>query len=272
MKAGEFHFAVGTTGSTTLILQTMLPALLLATQPSRFILEGGTYNPLAPPYEFLERAFLPLLARMGARVQIHLERPGFYPRGANKIVAHIQPCERRLPLTLTERGAVRQTTATVLLARLLRHIAERELAVVHRALSWPPESLLLREIPDSRGPGNVVLLEVESAQVTEVFSAVGRLGVRAEAVALNAVRQLQRYLATDAPVGEHLADQLLLPLALAGSGRFRTRSLSNHARTNLEIIRHFIPVSFDVEPEGGDLCRVTVGPIPRDGGMPSATT
>lgn len=249
VEAGVYHFAIGTAGSTTLILQTVLPALLSASGPSRVTLEGGTHNPKAPPFEFLERAFLPLLARMGARVEVSLPRAGFYPAGGGRIEAVIHPAERLAPLDLLERGEVRGRRGTVLLANLPGHIAERELRHLSQHTSWPEGALEIRRV-DSAGPGNAVLLELESEAVTEVFTSIGEVGLAAEKVADLAVQEMRTYLTAGVPVGEHLADQLLLPLALAGGGSFRTLPLSLHARTQIDLIPRFLDVRFEVEEDG----------------------
>ena len=108
------------------------------------------------------------------------------------------------------------------------------------------------------------MIELEAKHVTEVFTAFGQLGVRAEAVAKEAVRQADEYLAATAPVGQHLADQLLLPLGIAawqgsGGGVFRTGELSTHATTHLEILRMFLEIKIRVEPEDHGQCVVHVG-------------
>jgi RNA 3'-terminal phosphate cyclase (ATP) len=247
---GEHHFAIGTAGSTTLILQSILPALLRASAPSRVTLEGGTHNPMAPPFEFLDRTFLPLLNRMGAKVEATLERPGFYPAGGGRFTVTIEPAPRLTGLELLERGEIRHRRGSVILANLPRHIAERELKHLAQATGWAPDCFALRTV-DSPGPGNVVLLELESDALTEVFAGFGEIGVAAEAVADKAVQEMRRYLAAGVPVGEHLADQLILPLALAGSGTFATLPLSRHATTQVELIPRFLPVRIEVERTGG---------------------
>jgi RNA 3'-terminal phosphate cyclase (ATP) len=259
VKAGDYHFAVGTAGSTGLVAQTVLPALLTAAAPSTLTLEGGTHNPAAPPFDFLARAFLPLVARMGPRVEAGLDRPGFYPAGGGRCVFRVTPAPRLAPLALLERGVLRRRRARALVARLPRRIAERELAVVRARLGWSEAEVEAAVVDDgTRGPGNVLLLEVESEHVTEVFSAFGEQGVRAETVAERAVRETRRYLAAGAPVGPHLADQLLLPLALAGAGAIRTIALTSHARTNLAVIRAFVPTPVAVAGERDDV-RVEFG-------------
>src|SRR5262245_60469773 len=124
---GNHHFSIGTAGSTTLILQTVLPALILASGPSHLVLEGGTHNPMAPPFEFLDRAFLPLLRRMGPAVDVTLERAGFYPAGGGRLSVTVQPVGHLQGFDLLERGDLRNQRGIVLLANLPAHIADREL-------------------------------------------------------------------------------------------------------------------------------------------------
>ena len=245
--AGDYHFAVGTAGSATLVLQTVLPALLTAPSASTLVLEGGTHNPMAPPYPFLADTFLPLINRMGPEVEVTLERPGFYPAGGGRLRVEIRPCEHLQGFELLERGEVRVRKATAVVARLPRHIGERELRVVRKKMGWADSELHLEEIEDSHGPGNAVVLQVGSENLTEPFIGFGELRVRAEAVAQRAIRDLRRYLKSEAPVGEYLADQLLLPLALAGGGSFASLPLSRHAMTQIELVRRFIDIPIEVE-------------------------
>src|SRR6266853_3314604 len=72
---GNYRFAVGTAGSAILVLQTVLPALLTASGHSTLTLEGGTHNPMAPPFDFLARSFMPLIRRMGPTVDLELRNP-----------------------------------------------------------------------------------------------------------------------------------------------------------------------------------------------------
>ncbi len=238
--SGDYHFSVGTAGSATLVLQTVLPALLTADGRSTLALEGGTHNPFAPPYDFLVKSFLPLIRRMGAKVEAKLERPGFYPAGGGLMTVTIEPAATLTGFDLLERGEITRQSSRVLLSRLPRHIAERELKVIERRLNWPAECLSIEEVTTSPGPGNVVLIEIGSAEVTEVFTSFGQRGVKAETVASRAVQQALDYIAANVPVGEHLADQLLLPLALAGGGMFRTTPPTQHTQTNIEVIKLFL--------------------------------
>ncbi|MEO6327104.1 MAG: RNA 3'-terminal phosphate cyclase, partial [Thermoanaerobaculia bacterium] len=154
-QGGEYEFSVGTAGSTTLVLQTILPALLVAEHPSRIRLCGGTHNPLAPPFDFLQRVFVPLVNRMGPKMEASLVRPGFYPAGGGECVVTVEPCRKLSRIDLTERGAVLRRLACATVSRLPRSIAERELACVAGLLGWGPESLSAVQA-ESPGPGNVV--------------------------------------------------------------------------------------------------------------------
>jgi len=244
ISPGDYHFDIGSAGSTTLLLQTLLPPLMLSNTPSRLTLEGGTHNPQAPPFEFLQTAFLPLLEKMGPRVTLLLERAGFYPAGGGRIQATIQPASELAALWLPEKGTERSRRAVALLSHLPRHIAERELAVIARAFHLDDQQLAIREAKESPGPGNTVSLFLEAEKVTEVFTGFGQRGIPAERVAQGVVDAAKEYLDARVPVGKHLADQLLLPLALAGEGGFVTLAPTAHTATNMEVIQRFTDIRF----------------------------
>jgi RNA 3'-terminal phosphate cyclase (ATP) len=239
VQPGDYSFSVGTAGSTTLVLQTVLPALITAPGPSTLVLEGGTHNPTSPPFEFLARTFLPVLARMGPQVRATLERAGFYPAGGGRLHVQITPAARLAPLVLEQRGAITRQRARAVVSNLPRAIAEREIARMAKRLDWPSTAFAIEEVA-SAGPGNIVIIEIETEALTEVMVGFGEKGVRAESVADSAVDQVRPYLASDVPVGCHLADQLVLPLALAGEGHFRTLPPTGHTRTQLQIVPRFL--------------------------------
>jgi RNA 3'-terminal phosphate cyclase (ATP) len=245
LRPGDYQFAVGTAGSATLVLQTVLPALLSASGPSTLVLEGGTHNPAAPPFDFLAKAYLPLVRRMGPSVEATLDRPGFFPAGGGKFRVSVQPAPLE-PLHLLERGSVVRRRATALIAQVPYDVAQRELETVGRKLGWSAEERRVEELKRSPGPGNAVTLEIESEHITEVFTAFGARGVRAEDVAGAAAEEARVYLEAGVPVGEHLCDQLMLLLALARGGSFRTLPLDGHALTQIETFAHFLDVKVSV--------------------------
>jgi RNA 3'-terminal phosphate cyclase (ATP) len=245
---GSCQFDVGSAGSATLVLQTILLPLALASGETTIDLSGGTHNPLAPPFEFLDRTFFPVLKAMGARISATLVRPGFYPKGGGRMRITVSPTKRLEPLDLMERGAIRQEQARAIVAGLPRHIADREIRTVAEILGWESSKLQVESLDTRFGPGNVLLLVIASEHITEVFTGFGERGVSAEKVAERVCRQVRRYLDADVPVGEHLADQMLLPLAIAGSGRFRTLPLTPHTMTNIAVIERFLDVRVVCEP------------------------
>ena len=227
--AGKYRFAVGTAGSATLVLQTVLSALMLGGGPSELLLEGGTHNPWAPPYEFLVKSFMPILNRMGPGLSAELGRPGFYPAGGGKFQVRIDPAGSLSRVDLMERGKVVRQQAIAIVSRLPRKIGERELTVLKEKLSLPDESCRVEEVIRPRGPGNILMVIVESENVTEGFTGFGERGV-----------------ASDVPVGRYLADQLMVPLALAGGGEFMTLPLSRHSTTNIEVLKRFLDIDVTV--------------------------
>jgi RNA 3'-terminal phosphate cyclase (ATP) len=247
LNPGEYHFDIGTAGSTSLVLQTLLPALLTAKAASRLTLLGGTHNPLAPTYEYLQYAYLPLLRRMGARVTARLERAGFYPAGGGSMSVEVEPVTRLQPLTLPERGEIQGLTAHALLAHLPQHIAQRELQVLQNGLQIDSARLHTQHLDNAVSPGNALILVIESEHCNEVISAIGRRGLRAETVAQQVVDSARHYLNAGVPVGQHLADQLLLPLVLAGGGCYRTLAPDSHTLTNIDVIRSFVDTKIACE-------------------------
>ncbi|MFA7822104.1 RNA 3'-terminal phosphate cyclase [Aeromonas dhakensis] len=252
IRGGDYRFAIGTAGSCSLVLQTLLPALLQADAPSRIHLSGGTHNPLAPPFEFLARSWLPLLQRMGAKVELQLLRHGFVPAGGGEVTLQITPGALQ-PLHLSGPGERLGQQARALLADVPGHVAERELARVGKRLKWPDEDLKGVWLDRDIGPGNILLLEVTCSDVTAVFSSVGQTSVRAEQVADQAIEQARTWLGSGAAVEEHLADQLLLPLAMAGAGSFTTPHISEHLSSNIEVIRHFMDIDIQCGKSNGNV-------------------
>ena len=247
IKAGKYHFAIGSAGSCTLVLQTVLPALIIADDVSEIILEGGTHNPFAPPYDFLEKAFLPVLSKMGAEVKTSLDIAGFYPAGGGRFSVSITPADKLAEIDLSDRGKILKTTASAMVSNIPFTVAERELKVVRKKLDWNDEDLKAIVIKNSPGPGNILTLAIESEMITEVFTGFGERGVSAERVAKQTIKPVKDYISSGATVGRYLADQLLVPMAVAGGGKFRTLSPSRHTTTNIDIIKKFLDIDIEIE-------------------------
>jgi RNA 3'-terminal phosphate cyclase (ATP) len=253
IAGGDFKFDIGSAGSVTLVLQTVLPLLLFADTESTVTIIGGTHNPLCPPFDFLHDTFIPILARAGFHIGIKLVRHGFYPAGGGCITASVRPLSLCVPaitpISLLARGAEAGHSAMVAVANMPQTVADNEAAVVRKALDWRGAAVRSVRIRDATGPGNVVLLQARFEHVTETVTVIGERRASAEEVAGKGCAEMARYLAADAPVGEHLADQLLLLMVLGVGGTFRATEASLHFTTNIDVIHQFL---------GGGL--ITYGP------------
>lgn len=237
--AGTYQFDIGSAGSTTLVVQTVLPILLHAPGDATVRITGGTHNPLAPPVEFLQDSFLPVLHEVGIAAELTLDRHGFFPAGGGGVVLRTRPWTAHAPLDLCERGTFLGRHAEAVIANLPPHVAQREAQTLKHLLHWSHAEVDEREVA-AAGAGNILLARLRHARITTVVSACGELRKPAEQVAREVGRAVEDHLASDAPVCEHLADQLLLPLALGAGGVFRTTALTEHTRTNAVIISRFL--------------------------------
>ena len=257
VKAGDYEFSVGTAGSCTLVLQTVWPALMLAETSSRLTLSGGTHNPMAPPFHFLQRCYAPLLRRLGADSELELRRLGFYPAGGGQINVTVHSAARTLkPFDLVERGTSIESYAECLAPALPGAVARRELEHVGRALGWEAAQLRVPPFRQNEGPGNALMATLAHEQVSELFTQFGERGLSSEAVAKALVREVRAYQASTAALGPHLADQWALPLALGtwrrgGAATYTCTELTDHATTNFAVIERFLPVRFTTQAIAG---------------------
>ncbi|MEZ6093519.1 MAG: RNA 3'-terminal phosphate cyclase [Pirellulaceae bacterium] len=263
VNGGHYQFQIGTAGSTTLVLQTVLPALISAHAPSTVTIEGGTHNPLAPPFEFLEKAFVPLVNRLGPHVEINLEQHGFYPAGGGRIVAKVSPAPIQ-GFDILDRGDLVSKHVTILTSKLPPHVANREANVLKSKLELRNEDLEIREVK-SFSPGNAVVLEYCFEHLTSVVTALGQIGVRAERLASSAARDIRRYMRQSGALDEFLTDQWLLPISLAASKtgmpyQFSCVPLSSHSTTQMDIIQRFLHIKF--ETVVCDDASIVVGVLP----------
>jgi RNA 3'-terminal phosphate cyclase (ATP) len=229
---------------------------MLAAQPSRVSLEGGTHNPWAPPFHFLQRVFVPLLRKMGPTLELELERHGFYPGGGGSVVTSITPASELRGMKLMERGRVHTKRVRAMVSNLPIDIANREVSVIQRLSGWPAKCFEAYSVK-AHGPGNIVLLETQCDRLSEMFVGFGREGVRAEKVARALWKEFREFDEADVPVGPHLADQILLPIGLANwqdsanTSRFRTVEPTQHTLTHIDILQRFLGVEIQVKDEDG---------------------
>ncbi|UFH51181.1 RNA 3'-terminal phosphate cyclase [Pseudomonas sp. KNUC1026] len=245
VKAGEYAFAIGTAGSTLLVLQTLLPALMAAEGPSTVRIAGGTHNPGAPTFDFIQQAWLPLIRRMGGQVALKLIKHGFVPAGGGLIEATVHPSSLR-PLELDVGDLpVAVDAVAALVSAIPVSIGNRELDRLCARLKLERCAQKVTDLGDHAGPGNVVSITGSRGDVVDVFTAIGQERTRAEQVADRAVDDFRAWAESAGSVSSRLADQLMLPMAIAGGGWLSADRLSNHMKSNAGVIERFLPVEVE---------------------------
>ena len=258
IKAGDYHFAIGTAGSTTLVCQTVLLALATAKQPSTITFEGGTHNGMSPSLCFFEHCYLPALAKMGVYCELTVTKYGFYPAGGGKWQLTIYPCETLKPFAhFAQPTKDAKKAIKVLVNKLPGHVAKREISTVKQYLDWTGAETTITRV-ESIGAGNSLQLQITSDTHNSIFEVIGQHGIAAQKVALKAVEQVTQFTQSAAAVEEHLADQLLLPLALAGKGEFKTSEPSLHSLTNAEVIKALLYVEITFTQLDDNLWQVSL--------------
>ena len=251
VQAGEYTFDVaqtvgtGSAGAVTLILQTVLLPLALTSSESVVTFKGGTFVPWSPPAPYIEQVYLPILQRMGVQAEVKLRSWGWYPRGGGELELRVTGNGGGVAslgsLQLLERGSLQQVNGLAVVTELPSHIPQR---MASRAQNLLEPADLKAQVQPLRergvGPGAGIFLTAEYEYSRAGFGAVGKVGLASEQVAAIATQELLNFHANGAPVDVHLADQLLLPAALASKpSQYRVAEVSTHLITNAWVIEQF---------------------------------
>lgn len=265
VRPGDYAFDVsrisGSAGSVTLVMQTFLPALSMAAGRSMVEVVGGTHVAWSPPFHHFRDCFLPAVARMGINADVEMGRWGFYPRGGGKVSLGVKPCGPLEPLELVDRGALLSVKGLSAVSNLPASIAQRQAASAAGYLKGLGLDADMEVVEaESAGPGTFIYLSAEFTNITLGFSALGERGKRAEAVGEEAASGLARFVDSGACVEEHLADQLIVYMALArGASRMSVARITRHLLTNAWVVGQFLPdVRIEVEGAEGGPGRVEV--------------
>ncbi len=263
-RSGRYRFDVSqvtsSAGSTGMIFQTILPVLAFAERSSRVSLLGGTHTPWSPPINYLQEVFVPAISRMGLVAQITVERWGWYPRGGGIVHARVESRPRISGYDLSERGQLLTVEGLSVVSRLPMSIAcrQRQQAVERLRQEGIGARIRVSEVP-SVGAGTFIILVAIFEHISAGFSALGKRGKPAEAVADEAVDGLLAHLHSQGATDPHLADQLVLYMALAkGSSRLTTSSISAHLLTNIWVLEQFLDLKFQVQGAEGEEGSVAV--------------
>lgn len=258
----------GSAGATSLVLQTVVLPLALTEGRSRLSIRGGTHMAWSPPFDYVRDIWMPALARIGIEATIDLRASGWFPIGQGEIVATITGLDtgwraRLTPLTLCERGPLGRITGRALAANLPEHIprrmAEHAMALLDR-LGVP--LAITPQVLNAACAGAGLFLTAEYEHVRCGFSALGTRGKPAEEVAEDAVRALLAHWTCGAALDLHLADQIVVPLALAaGRSTVSVERISRHLETNAWVIERFGLARVHLEQTSAGTGLITVEPL-----------
>jgi RNA 3'-terminal phosphate cyclase (ATP) len=257
IRSGRYKFDIGTAGSSSLVLQTIFLPLSKASSASTVIITGGTHVPWAPCYHYLDWHWLEIVKKIGFSADVSLDQAGFYPQGGGRISATIRPANELIPLNMVTRGSLLQIRGISGVANLDTEIAERQKRRAIQRLQPQYQNVRIKiEKMPSKFKGTVLLLlaefESDNGYAQCCYYSLGQLGKPAERVADEALDAFFAFTFTEAAVDQYLADQLLLPLAIAsGESQLYTSRISQHTLTNAEVIRAFLPIDILVQGELG---------------------
>jgi RNA 3'-terminal phosphate cyclase (ATP) len=251
---GDYQFDIGTAGSTTLVMQTVLWPLTQASVPSTVTFSGGTHNPLCPPFDFVSQSFAPALRAMDLDVDVELNRHGFAPAGGGSFTLAVTP---GAPTAVTWEAAhpTLSRSIHVTISNLPEKIAQSELDLAMNYLGWSDATTEIHSV-ESNGPGNIVVATVHAEPFSYVASSPGAKKRKAEQVVERLADEVRTFVAAGVPVCEHLADQLIIPFALAGSGSFMTSTPTPHTMTQIEVVQKFLEVDVETEKIEHDRWRI----------------
>jgi RNA 3'-terminal phosphate cyclase (ATP) len=267
VKSGNYFFDIGTAGSTPLVLQTVIPAMIPSgTGETTITITGGTHVPFSPSYHYLAYVFSPMLRRIGINLSLSIASYGFYPKGGGKIIAVVHPPEKINPLRVTERGDILRLTGISGVGNLPLSIAGRQkdgflkkLRSVVNDHACPVDVELLNG--STPGQGTFLFLFSESSKVLAGFTSLGARGKKAETVGQEAAEEFLSYYSTGAALDPHLPDQCVLYLAICGEESvFSTSCITGHLLTNLWVIGLFHRYTYIIEGEPGNPGVVRINP------------
>jgi RNA 3'-phosphate cyclase len=262
---GKYHFSIGTAGATGLVLHTVwLPLIYLAAAPSELMITGGTHVSHAPSAHFLDQVWRKWLEKLGIRVDIELQQPGFYPRGGGRIRVLLEPVSRISGLIVKPaEDSPRTAEITSAVARLPETIAVRQARRAEAEFRRHKiRSECLIESWDG-GPGTVLMSRFTDSQVPHLFCALGEKGRPAEAVADESAQAAMAWREAGQVMDEFSADQILLPLVFSPDASvLHVREVTGHLLTNMHVVSCFVERSVICEGEEGTTGILVISPEP----------
>lgn len=250
IKGGEYHVDTKTAGSVTLILQTLVPIAIYADSPLELVVKGGTAVPFSPTIGYFSNILCSVLRKVGIKVEVEVKAHGFYPKGGGEVLLRVTPSVP-LPITMKERGTVKEITTWIIASRHLKSakVAER---ISNGFVRIFRDASVECQYVDSLSPGCFMTACAQCDNGLLGASALGKRGKPAEQVGMDAASELKMAIASDAVVDKWMVDQMVPFMALSTCSTGQTSeiqipSLTRHAQTNIWVVEKFLPVVYREE-------------------------
>lgn len=246
IKGGYFSIDVGTAGSISLVLQTLVLPAIHAEEEVVLEIIGGTDVPWSPNIEYFQEVFCRNIEKMGIEIESDILKYGFYPKGGGKVKVKIKPCKKLKSLNLTERGNVKRYDIRSIVSKFLEKskVAERQIEGAKKII--PKFDCEYFEYVDTFSPGSTLHIHAHCDNSVLGSTALGEKGKPAEKVGEEVAKKLITQINSNACLDEHMADQILPYMALTGDSKVSVAEITNHCKTNIWVIEKFLPVKFEI--------------------------
>lgn len=263
VKSGKFRAEIGTAGSISMLLATVLPICVFAGNTVRLhVCKGGTDVRNSPTINYIYYVLLPTLRRMGLRTNLTIRKYGYYPKGMGEVVLTVESCKSLQPILLEDFGEVKAIKGVSICTFLAdRKVAERQAKEADRYLRKKRymadiEIINDRSNPVQKGSSLVLWAETNTGAILGA-DAIGELRKASEAVGKEAAEALLTELSARPTVDVHMADMLIPYIALTqGNSTYLTRMVSSHLDTNIWLAEKLLDVKFNIKKADG-LYKVT---------------
>ncbi len=263
LKGGKYRFDIGTAGSITLVFQACFIPALHAPTKSVLTVTGGTDVRWSPPIDYFQNVFLPMVEKMGVFAKVEKVKRGYYPKGGGKVVLHIEPKDKLVPLNLDKVSEGLRIGGISHVSNLPSHIPERMAGSAKKELvrlGRPDIELRTYGGDDALGQGGAIVIWAGDGNTVLGGDATAERNLRAEKVGEMAAKELSKEIRSGATLDVHLSDQMLPYMAMAdGESSFQVREITNHTTTNMWLIEHFFDVEFE-KTQVGELHKIVVRP------------
>ncbi len=257
IQSGIFEFDIKTAGSVTLLLQTLLPICLKAKEPIKIIVKGGTDVQYAPPIKYFQHIFAYYMRKIGIDTKINVKKYGFYPKGGGEILLEFDPKKSDLkPINIQQRGILQRIDIHSIASETLEkaNVAERQITGFMKNIGklYTPlvKNKFIEYVPTS-SVGSVVHCHAHFEKAKLGASWLGKPGLKAEHVGMQAAQALIMQIKQRAPLDEYMEDQIIPYMALS-TMKYKKPSIisishmTKHTETNIWTTKQFLPVKFEI--------------------------